>query len=103
LRLRQEQEWTNFRQWLRETDSMPDDAIKAELQAAGEKLARLVHGTTGSTARFLIVTAAGWIGLSKLAELGLGALDKFVVENVVKRPGPVTFLSRLHRSVFPDR
>jgi hypothetical protein len=103
LELRDEPEWQAFRQWLRQTESAPDEEIKAQLQAGTEKLARLVHGKPGSVLRFLTVSGASLLGLGKAAELGIGAVDQFIVENLVQRPGPASFLGRLYKSVFPDR
>jgi hypothetical protein len=100
LELRQEPEWQSFREWLRQADSAPDEEIQAQLRSASQKLARIIHGTPGKVARFALVTGAGFAGLGKPAEISLGVIDEFLIEKVVPRPGPVSFLSRLYKSIF---
>jgi hypothetical protein len=100
LALREDDEWQAFRAWLRGADSLPDDEIADQLRSASAKTAAIVHGTPGRIVRFALVTAAGFLGIGRPAEITLGGIDEFLIDRVVPRPGPISFVSRFSKSVF---
>jgi hypothetical protein len=81
--------------------SETDEEIRDQLHPLRDRLSAALRGTSARAVRFLITTAASYapdIGMA--AGTGLSALDSFVVDNVISRPGPASFLSRLYPSIF---
>jgi hypothetical protein len=89
-----------MRDWLRTVDQLDDAEIQESFHKVQEALARAVHGTAGRAVRFAITTAAGLIPDGGLTGTALGALDSFLVDEVIREPGPYSFLSKTWPSLF---
>lgn len=94
-----------MRDWLRTVDQLDDAEIQESFHKVQEALARAVHGTPGRAVRFAITRAAGVIPDGGLTGTALGALDSFLVDEVIREPGPTPFSARRGRacSPAPDR
>jgi hypothetical protein len=103
LKLRESEECKQFRTWLREADTQTDEEISAAFGSLRERLAEVTHSRTGGVVRFLL---GGGIGAIPVAGLIAGPVeaiaDKFIVEKLIGRPGPVSFLGRSYRTIFLD-
>ena len=87
-----------FRSWLRTTDSISDEEVEELLRPVRDALAKAVRSPAGKAVRLATTTGVG--ALIPPVGLGLSAIDTFLVERVMPKPGPVAFLSRLSHSVF---
>jgi hypothetical protein len=92
-----------LRTWLRTVDALDDAEIRESFHAVQEALARAVHSTGGKVARFAITTAASLLPGGGLISTGLSALDTFLVDEVISRPGPYSFLADTWPSLFTGR
>jgi hypothetical protein len=103
LRVRDSDELQQFREWLSTIDAQPDEAIARQVNEYRSRLAAAFQGALGRGIRFVVTT-----GLSLHPELGhvLGglasAMDVFLLDRIVGKPGPATFLGREYRSIFVD-
>lgn len=97
VELVQTSECQGFREWLRTVDSQDDAEIKDQLTSLAEHLRSAVHGGVGKVVRFGVSAVTGLIPPVGLA---VSALDTFVLEKLVGKPGPTTFLSKLYPSIF---
>jgi hypothetical protein len=101
IEITQTSECRAFRQWLRNVQTATDEEIRDQLHPLRDRLSAALRSTSARAVRFLITTAASYapdIGMA--AGTGLSALDSFVVDNVISRPGPASFLSQLYPSIF---
>jgi len=103
LKLRNEPECRELRSWIRNVDSETDDEITARFDSARKQLASVIESSGGKAVRFLVVSGSGLIPVVGVG-LGpaLGALDSFLLEKIIGKPGPATFLSKHYRSLFED-
>ena len=94
-------ECQDFRDWLRTVDSEEDDQIKERVESLRERLRAAVHGGSGKAVRFGVSALAGQIPVAGLvAGPAVSVVDSFLLERIVRLPGPTTFLSRLYPSIF---
>ncbi len=101
LKLRDSADCREMRKWLREVDSESDDEIRERLFSFREGLAVATHTRSKSAVRFVLVTGTGWLpGIGNLAGLAATAMDHFIFEKLIGRPGPATFLGRSYPSIF---
>jgi hypothetical protein len=101
LRLRDSAECREMRRWLREVDSESDAEISERLFSFREGLAAATHTRSKSTMRFLLVTGIGSLPvIGTLAGPAASALDHFIFEKLIGRPGPATLLGRNYPSIF---
>jgi len=101
LSLRDSDDLREFRRWLRAVDEVSDEEILARMDSFRERVNSVLGAKTTTTLRFL----AG-VGID-LAAGGLpvgSGLDKFLRDDLVSKPGPVTFIGRHYKSLFnlPD-
>jgi len=87
-----------FRQWLRNTDSLTDEEMADLVHPVRDALGKAVRTPAAKAVRLATTTGVG-IALPP-AGIGLSVLDTFLLERVMPRPGPTAFLSRLSRSIF---
>jgi hypothetical protein len=97
---RDSDELRNFRAWLRTIDQVSDEEIEAHLASVRSRVAQAVQGTSGKTLRFLVTSAIGMLGGGPVAGAALGGADQFLVERLLGKPGPVSFLGSTYRSLF---
>lgn len=103
LRLRDSDECRQLRQWVRNIDSETDEQIEAEFGSIRAKLASITGGAPGRAVRFLVTTGVGQIPLvGNIAGLALSAADSFLLDRIIGKRGPTTFLGRSYRSLFED-
>lgn len=101
LRLRESDDCRQLREWVRNIDSETDEEIDAEFGSIRAKMASITGGTAGRTVRFLVTTVAGRIPVvGDLAGLALSAADSFLLDRIIGKRGPATFLGRTYRSLF---
>lgn len=101
LDLRNDPECAELRAWLRTVTTASDAEIEEQFRSVREKLASITHSRTAEVLRFLTTNGLGLIpgvgfALGPASSLG----DKFLVENVIGSPGPVSFLNNSYRSIF---
>lgn len=103
LRVRDEPACRDFRAWLRTIDSETDAEIAQQFDGIREHVASLVESRGGRAVRFLITNGVAAIPVAGLvAGPVLGAADSFLLEKIIGKPGPATFLSNNYRSIFRD-
>jgi hypothetical protein len=90
-----------MRRWLRSTDALTDEQLHDSFHRVRERLQRAYHGAPGRVARLAVGTGIGAIpGIGLAAGVAFGALDSFLLEHVVREPGPYSFLSHRYLSIF---
>jgi len=103
LRLRENDECRQLREWVRNIDTETDAEIERELGSVRAKLAAITGGTPGRAIRFLVSTGVGQIPVvGNLAGLALSAADSFLLDRIIGKRGPATFLGRSYPSLFED-
>lgn len=98
LAVRQSEELREFRRWLRDQDHESLAEALERLRSVRTALGDLVSTGPARAVRFTAVTGIGLLGL--LPGIASGALDSFVLDRILKRSGPATFLSRSYPSIF---
>jgi len=101
LRLRAGDGGLRLRAWLRRIGSESDAAITKEFGGIREELAALTQSPVGRSVRFLVATVAGFVPVVGLvAGPALSAGDAFLLDRVMGKPGPATFLGKHYPSIF---
>jgi hypothetical protein len=102
LELRETEEARRFRAWLTCTNGMDEAEIADALNTLGDRAARALGSRRAKVVRLAVST-----GLGRAADLvvpgagiGISAADHFLVEKLLPQPGPLSFLSKLYKSVF---
>jgi hypothetical protein len=101
LKLRDDAECRELRSWIRNVDSETDEEINARFKSVRARVASVVESKSGKVVRFLATSGAGAIPV-----IGIGAgplisaADTFLLEKVIGKPGPATFLSKNYPSIF---
>lgn len=94
-------ECRKFREWLRNTDNMSDAEIRDAFAGTRAKLATLASGLVGKTVRWLASTGIGAIpGAGAVLGPAEALVDTFLMDKVLPKPGPVSFLQTHYRSIF---
>lgn len=99
LELRSSPEAREFRDWLSTLDSATDGEIQDRIRGLNAKLGLLAHGTAGKTMRFMVTTAIGLV-VDPLMGIAAGALDQFLTNKIVQRPGIAAFVNESYPSLF---
>ena len=103
LRLREDDECRQLREWVRNIDSETDEEIEREFGSVRAKLAAITGGAPGRAIRFLVSTGVGQTpAVGSLAGLALSAADSFLLDRIIGKRGPATFLGRSYPSLFED-
>jgi hypothetical protein len=90
-----------FRSWLRGIDRMSDEEIKGEIGNLRDTMRSAVHSPAGKAVRFGVTAGVSLVhGVGPIAAQAAGALDTFVFDKLISRPGPTAFVSQLYPSVF---
>jgi hypothetical protein len=99
LKIRDTAECRAFRVWLKRADNLADAEIADLVGGLRSKIASAFQSKVGRTLRFVATSAVGTMdtGLG----IAIGALDQFLLDRVLREPGPVAFLNRLYPSIFP--
>ncbi len=94
-------ECQQFRQWLRSIEDASDDDIRDQFHPIRERISAVMRGRPGKAVRLLATSAAGLVPEAGLILApALDVLDTFVVDELISKPGPLTFLSRMYPSIF---
>ncbi len=101
LKLRETRECRELRSWIRNVDSETDEEITAHFDNVRGRIASLVNSRGGKVARFLVTNGAGAIPVAGIvAGPILSAGDSFLLEKIIGKPGPATFLGTHYPSIF---
>jgi hypothetical protein len=101
LKLRDDVECRELRRWLRNVDSETDVEISQQFERVRERMASAIESRGGKVVRFLVTSGAGAIPVAGLvAGPAMSAADAFLLEKLIGKPGPATFLSKHYRSIF---
>jgi hypothetical protein len=101
LRLRAGDDGRRLRAWLRETHSQSDAAITKDFRGIREELAALTQSPPARFVRFLVATVAGFVPVAgPVAGPAVSAGDAFLLDRVIGKPGPATFLGKHYPSIF---
>lgn len=91
LKLRASQECLEFRTWLKSIDNKTDKEITEAISSLFEKVSSVLRSGAGQFIRFIVSSS---IGISHpIAGVGLGILDEFVIDNITKKSGPISFIN----------
>jgi hypothetical protein len=101
LKIRDSNECRELRDWIRNVDAQTDAEIQSQFESVRSRLASLVGSKAGKSTRFLITTGSGFVPVvGPIASPLLSAADQFMLERIVGKPGPATFLSSSYKSIF---
>ncbi len=96
-------ECRELRNWLRNIDAETDEEIDNKFDSLRERMSWLLEGSGGKSARFLVTSGAGAIPVAGLiVGPALTAADSFLLERLIGKPGPITFLSKRYPSIFKE-
>ncbi len=91
LRLRDSRECKEFREWLKTNDAKSDADILAEVNSLRQAFARALTSRRSKTARFIMAGAIGTV--NPAAGAILGAVDFFLIDELLKESGPISFIN----------
>lgn len=101
MKVRQSDECKEFRAWLRGIDQTTDEEIERRVRALRGRVAEALTGGRGRTVRFAVTTGSGFVPIvGSLLGPAVSAADSFLVDRLLGKPGPTTFLSSHYPSVF---
>jgi hypothetical protein len=105
LKIRDSSETREFRDWLTSGASEDEKEVKDRVTGFRAQAGLKVGSQIGKAMRFLVTNAVGLIPhpTATIISLGLGALDEFVVDNVLPRSGITAFVNELYPSIFVPR
>jgi hypothetical protein len=107
LKIRNSDDCRAFRDWLGTIDAATDEELEERLAGVGATIRSGLNSTYGKVMRFIISNGLQLAtGLSldpvlgTLANVGIGAVDTFLVERLAPRDGIISFLGTEYPSVF---
>lgn len=92
LKVRESKECREFREWLRTTDSLTEEEIAAMVNSLRAKVLTAVGGNAGKVVRFVVSAGLGAV-LNPIAGVAIDGVDSFVLDAIIKKPGPVSFIN----------
>lgn len=100
VEVRESQECRGFREWLWGSGAKSNEEIEEHFRGIRNRLATFIRAPAGKRVRWLATEGLGFVPV-----LGnvVSFLDEFVVEKVLKDPGPLSFISRQYPSIFDRR
>ena len=102
LKVRDSEECRDFREWIASLESATDEEIKERTLSLRTKLSSAIHSPIGSGIRFLATTAFSFVGASDIVNIGVGALDTFLLDKILPKGGVATFIHRMYPSIFDN-
>jgi hypothetical protein len=99
LRARESGACREFRGWLRGLQRIDEDEVNAQLGGLHNAISSLLQSGPGKVIRFLATTSASVL-LNEPTGTVAGVLDSFVVDRLLRAPGPAAFISRTYPSIF---
>ena len=100
LRVRNSEECRDFREWIASLESTTDEEIKERTLSLRTKIASVIHSPMGGVIRFLTTTAFGFAGASEAVNIGVDALDNFLLDKILPKGGVATFIHKMYPSIF---
>ena len=102
LKVREDDECREFREWLAGSLEATDEQITEMVKGVRNKVGTLLHGAAGKLFKFAAITALSIIPGPTGLVLGAtaGGLDTFLMDKVFPNSGIVAFLSRTYPSLF---
>jgi hypothetical protein len=101
LSIRQSSACHDLRDWIRNVDIQTDQEIETQFKSVKSHFASMIDSKAGKSIRFLVTTGTSFVPVvGAVASPLLGAADQFLLERVIGKPGPATFLSSSYRSLF---
>jgi len=101
LEIRESEECRDFRNWLQRIDSATDQEIAEQINSLRQRIGDLAQTRTGKLTRFLVASVAGLLPHGgPAAGIAVGALDMFLLDKILPRSGPISFLNRQYPSIF---
>lgn len=104
LEVKTSREAFEFRAWLHTAHAASDEEIRDQLCTIRSRLGGFLETTPGRAIRFAFSTALGILADAQIPYAGatVSGLDSFLVDKILRLPGPSIFLSRKYPSVFED-
>ena len=103
LKVRDSPECRELRDWIRNVDTQTDEEIGSQFEDVRSRLASVVESGPGKSVRFLVTTGSAFIPVAgPIISPFLSAGDTFLLERLIGKPGPATFLNVNYRSIFGD-
>jgi hypothetical protein len=98
LAIRETAECRAFREWLRGVGALSDGDVRDLVRGLHSRISGAFQSRAGRILRFI----AGWAVGNQDSTAGLivGAIDQFILDHILREPGPVAFLNRLYPSIF---
>jgi hypothetical protein len=104
LEIAESDECASFRQWIGGAGQLTDREIADAFGGVRAKLVGLASGAPGKLVRWVVGTGLGTIpGAGDLIGAAAGLVDSFLVEKILPKPGPVTFLRTHYQSIFDQQ
>jgi hypothetical protein len=101
LKVRESPECKELRDWIRNVDAQTDAEIESQFESVRSRLASVVESRAGKSVRFLLTTGSAFVpAIGPVVSPLLSAGDEFLLEKVIGKPGPATFLNKSYRSIF---
>jgi hypothetical protein len=101
LEVRNDPKIDDFRRWLTKVHDVPDEELTARLNNLRGCLGGLADSRSGKVVRFVVTTGVGLVpGIGTIAGALLGGLDMFVLEKLLGKPGPVSFMNRTFSRIY---
>jgi hypothetical protein len=101
VEIAQSEDAREFRNWLRGVDGMSDSEIRDQVGGLRDTVRTAIRSPSGRVVRFCVTA-----GMHLLPAVGLvagpaaEAMDRFLLERLVSKPGPTAFVDHLYPSVF---
>lgn len=102
IKVRASKECNEFRDWLSTIETTTDKEIKDRVLGLKAKVTSAIHSPSGGVLRFLVSSTLGLAGVGEIVNLGLGALDHFLLDKIVPKAGIATFIHKLYPSLFQE-
>jgi hypothetical protein len=97
----QSKECSEFRTWLRNLDDFDEAELKDRLTGLKARLGNAAHTRSGKVLRLAATSGIGMVPvIGPIAGAAAGALDSFVLEELLPEAGPVEFLTKLYPFIF---
>jgi hypothetical protein len=101
LRARESSEIREFQTWLYNFKRKSDEEVQELVHAVSLRVGSLLRSKPGKAARFAVTTALGLIpGAGLVLGPASGAIDTFVVDQMLPSSGVFAFLTEIYPSLF---
>jgi hypothetical protein len=97
LEVRESAECRSFREWLWGSDAKSNEEIEEQFRSIRKRLAGFIRAPSGKKLRWVATEGAGLVPVFGTV---VSLFDSFVLEKVLKDPGPFSFISRQYPSIF---